>query len=159
MNDLKLNDLIKALKILYKYVKFRQKINEIFPNFNIQNLRFINFYNFDDILRFIFSNVKASNKDINEVLNELEKEFGELRFEDLRNCVNIIRQFYSIDRYIISCISQLVSMSSININQLLNLVKLEKEESKVEKEVEEEVKEEDVKIDKDKLDLILNNKV
>ena len=48
---------------------------------------------------------------------------------------------------------------SYNINQLLNLVKLEKEESKVEKEVEEEVKEEDVKIDKDKLDLILNNKV
>lgn len=160
MNDLKLNDFINALKILYKYIKFREKINEIFPNFNIQTLRYINIYNFDDILKLIFANVKVKDKDVDKVLEEIKNDFGDLSFNELKNCVNIIRQFYTIDRYIIHGLNQLVSMSGFNINTMLDFIKVKSSEKEESKEViEEEDKDKEIKIDKHKLDLILNNKV
>lgn len=157
MKEVKICDLINSLRVLYKYIKFREKISEIFPNFSINSLGYINIYNFDEFLKLIFSNIRLKNSNIEEKLIEIMNEFGDINLEELKHCINIIRQFYIIDKMVMNTMYQLANMHGLNMNNILDFVK-PKSEVKLEENEHENITDEEFKIDKKKLDIILTNK-
>jgi len=161
MKNGKILDFINALEILYKYICFRQKLSKIFPNLNINNFRNINFYNFEEILRNIFFNIQKYDVDVIKYLNELRSEFGDLDLNKVREAIDILKQFYILDKNLINILRLYVIEFGINFENIKYLLKISKsiefkEDEKIEEEEEIDNKE-DIIINKEKLDQILRD--
>jgi len=159
MKNNRILDFINALQILYKYICFRQKLSKIFPNLNINSFRNINFYNFEDMLKNIFFNVKRYDINVIEYLDDLKKEYGDLDLNKVKEAIDILKQFYVLDRNLINILKLYVIEFGINfdnIRYLLGLTKQSSIENREDYDIEDE-DEIDIDISTEKLNNILKN--
>lgn len=159
MKNNRILDFINALQILYKYICFRQKLSKIFPNLNINTFRNINFYNFEDMLKNIFFNVKRYDINVIEYLDELKKQYGDLDLNKVKEAIDILKQFYVLDRNLINILKLYVIEFGINFDNIKYLLGLTKEtsiENREDYDIEDE-EEIDIDISTEKLNNILKN--
>jgi len=138
-NNIKLKDVVEALKVLYKYLEFKKVLDQLFPALsqNTIKLSSINIYNFENILSYVF---KSSNRNID--IKDFDLAFGEcdldLDFNKIRDAINVLRQFAILHTNVNAIVNTLSNQVGIDLKFVKSIFHGEKkeEEEKEEKIIE-----------------------
>jgi len=157
-NNIKLKDVVEALKILYKYIEFKKVLDHIFPvlSQNIIKLSSINIYNFENILSYVFksSNKNIDIRDFDLIFHECDLE---LDFNKIKHAVIILKQFAILHTNVNMVVNSLSNQIGIDFKFVKSIFDREKMEDFDREKMEEEEKDEE--IDEDKQIIIDQNEI